>query len=127
MTKKVLIVENDMDIRNIVGFILEQEGYEVAGCAYTIENLLTMSADLILLDEWVNKREGPMLCKEIKAIEKLAHIPVIIFSTSMQIAEIAANCNANGYVHKPFDLDSLIAEVRKFLPLDKVFRTHLTG
>lgn len=121
MSKKVLIVENDEDIRNIVGFILENEGYEVAGCAYTLENILTMSADLILMDEWVNKKEGPMLCKEIKAIEKLAHIPVIIFSTSMQIAEIAAGCRANSYVHKPFDVDTLITEVRKFLPVDKIY------
>jgi CheY-like chemotaxis protein len=73
----------------------------VAGCAYTLENLLTMTADLILLDEWVNKKEGQMLCKEIKTIKKLAQIPVIIFSTAMNIAEIASNCRANGYVHKP--------------------------
>jgi DNA-binding response OmpR family regulator len=121
MSKKVLIVENDEDIRNIVGFILENEGYEVAGCNYTIENLVTMTADLILLDEWVNQKEGPMLCKEIKAVEKLAQIPVIIFSTAMDIAEIAARCSANGYIHKPFDLESLTAEVRKFLPLDKIY------
>jgi DNA-binding response OmpR family regulator len=121
MSKKVLIVENDEDIRDIVGVILENEGYEVAGCVYTLENLLTMTADLILLDEWVNQKEGPMLCKEIKAVEKLAQIPVIIFSTSAQIAEIAANCGANGYVHKPFELEILVSEVRKFLPLDKAF------
>ncbi len=121
MRKKVLIVENDEDIRHIVGYILENEGYEVAGCAYTLENLLTMTADLILLDEWVNQKEGLMLCKEIKAIERLAKVPVIIFSTAMDIADIATACKANGYVHKPFDLDTLTTEVRKFLPLDKVF------
>jgi DNA-binding response OmpR family regulator len=120
MKKKVLIVENDEDIRNIVGLILEDEGYEVAGCAYTLENLLTMEADLILMDEWVNSKQGPMLCKEVKAVEHLAHIPVIIFSTAMDIAEIARDCKANGYVHKPFDLEVLISEVRKFLPLEKI-------
>jgi len=121
MSKKVLIVENDEDIRDIVGVILENEGYEVAGCAYTLENLLTMAADLILLDEWVNQKEGPMLCKEIKAVEKLAQIPVIIFSTAMDIEQIAQTCQANGYIHKPFDLDTLIFEVRRFLPLDKAY------
>jgi len=121
MKKKVLVVENDEDIRNVVGYILENEGYDVTGCAYTLENLLTMDADLILLDEWVNRQEGHMLCKEIKAIERLAHIPVIIFSTAADIAGIALACQANGYVHKPFDLDTLISEVRKFLPLDKVY------
>jgi len=120
MKKKVLIVENDEDIRAIVGLILEMQGYEVAGCAYTLENLMETDADLILLDEWINLKEGTMLCKELKAIERLAHIPVIIFSTAMDIAEIAVTCNANGFVHKPFDLDTLIAEVQKFLPMDKL-------
>jgi DNA-binding response OmpR family regulator len=121
MKKKVLIVENDEDIRNIVGLILEDEGYEVAGCAYTLENLLTMEADLILMDEWVNSKQGPMLCKEVKAVKHLARIPVIIFSTAVDIAEIARDCKANGYVHKPFDLEVLVSEVRKFLPLQKVY------
>jgi len=119
--KKVLIVENDEDIRHIVGLILENEGYEVSGCAYTLENLLTMEADLILLDEWVNHKEGPMLCKEIKAIERLAQIPVIIFSTAIDIERIAVDCRANGYIHKPFELDVLINEVRKFLPIVSLY------
>lgn len=119
MKKKVLIVENDQDIRSIVGLILEHEGYQVAGCAYSLENLMVMTADLILLDEWINHKEGPMLCKEIKSVEKLAGIPVIIFSTSVHIAEIASHCGADGYVQKPFDLEELIEQVRKFLPLDK--------
>ena len=114
-----MIVEDDEDIRNIVGEILENECYEVAGCNYTLENLLTMTADLILLYERVNKQVGPMLCKEIKAIERLAEIPVIIFSTSLDIEQIAATCKANGYVRKPFDLGTLITEVQKFLPLNK--------
>ena len=120
----MLIAENDEDIRKLVSFILESEGYEVKSCPYTLENLLIMEADLILLDEWVNFKEGPMLCKEIKAIERLAHVPVIIFSTASDIEQIAAACQANGYVHKPFDLDTLLAEVRKFLPLDHV-RTRI--
>ena len=116
----MLIAENDKDIRELVSFILESEGYEVQSCPYTLENLLIMEADLILLDEWVNFKEGPMLCKEIKAIERLAHVPVIIFSTAPDIEQIAAACRANGYVHKPFDLETLLSEVRKFLPLDHV-------
>jgi DNA-binding response OmpR family regulator len=117
LKKKILIVENDEDIRDIVGEVLLAEGYAVQGCTYAIQNLINQDADLILLDEWVNLREGQMLCKEIKALEKLAHIPVIIFSTSSDIAEIAVACQANGYVKKPFDLDTLVDEVRKVLSL----------
>ena len=94
LKKKVLIAENDEDIRHLVSFILESQGYEVRSCPYTLENLLGMEADLILLDEWINLKEGPMLCKEIKAIERLAHVPVIIFSTAADIEQIAASCQA---------------------------------
>jgi DNA-binding response OmpR family regulator len=120
LKKKVLIAENDEDIRHLVSFILESQGYEVCSCPYTLENLLGMEADLILLDEWINLNEGPMLCKQIKAIERLAHVPVIIFSTAADIEQIASSCQADGYVHKPFDLDTLLAEVHKFLPLNQL-------
>jgi DNA-binding response OmpR family regulator len=66
MSEKVLIVENDEDIRDIVGVILENEGYEVAGCAYTLENLLIMTADLILLDEWSTRKKARCFAKRSK-------------------------------------------------------------
>jgi DNA-binding response OmpR family regulator len=115
--KHILIIEDDEDIRNIAGFILESEGYRVSGCSCQLEGLDTFKPDLILLDEWVNLKEGHMICKEIKTIQHLMHVPVIIFSTATDIAGIAANCKADGFVPKPFDLDMLLDEVRRCLPL----------
>ena len=118
MKKKVLIIENDLEIKQLVSYILELEGYEVTKASHEpISELPTEVADLILLDEWLNKREGHMLCKEIKTVESLKYIPVIIFSTAPDIADIAKNCNADGFVHKPFELDTLINEVKRLLPL----------
>jgi len=118
--KRVLIIENDQEIKSIVTYILEMEGYDVQGAMYDSAHLPYIKADLILLDEWINKKEGHMLCREIKAIEALKPVPVVIFSTAADIADIAKNCNADGFVQKPFDLDSLINEVKKFLPLSAV-------
>jgi len=118
--RKVLIIENDEEIKLIVTYVLELEGYEVEGARYDSATLVKLKANLILLDEWVNKREGHMLCKEIKAIEALQAVPVVIFSTAPDIADIAKNCNADGFVHKPFDLDTLISVVKRFLPLPAV-------
>lgn len=120
MKKRVLIIENDREIKQIVTYILESEGYDVQGAQYDSAALPHLKADLILLDEWINKREGHMLCKEIKAIEALQSVPVIIFSTAADIADIAKNCNADGFIKKPFDLDALISEVKKFLPLSAI-------
>jgi two-component system phosphate regulon response regulator PhoB len=115
--KRIFIIENDEEIKQIVTYILELEGYDVVGSRYDSAALISLKADLILLDEWVNKREGHMLCTEIKAIEVLQAVPVVIFSTAPDIADIAKKCKADGFVHKPFDLDTLIAVVKKLLPL----------
>lgn len=114
MKKKVLIVENDLDIQSIVSYLLELEGYEVAAIApCSADELVRHQADLILLDEWINKMEGHMLCTQIKKVHTMQHIPVVIFSTAVNLEEIAKNCQADGFVHKPFDLQVLIDEVKR--------------
>ena len=110
-------------IQDIVTNVLESEGYKVIGARFVLEDLLKIEADLILLDEWINKREGYMLCKEIKAISALARVPVIIFSTANNIIEIVKTCGADGYVQKPFELDTLLAEIKKFLPMRTLTKT----
>lgn len=118
-----MIIENDDEIRTIVTYVLESEGYEVQGAGYS-DNILTgIQADLILLDEWVNNKQGHMLCKDIKALEELKAVPVIIFSTATDIADIAKSCSADGFIQKPFDIDTLTSEVKKFLPLRPVTQT----
>lgn len=115
MNKKILIIENDRDIREIVDIILTERGYEVADCAHKpISELHTYNADVIILDEWVlGKTEGHMLCLELKAIDRLMNIPVIILSTAQNIEEIACACKADGFVRKPFDIEELITEVAR--------------
>ena len=114
MKKRVLIIENDVDIQNIVSYLLESEGYDVIALKpFPADQFVQHRADLILLDEWIDKKRGDMLCNEIKKIHEIKHIPVIIFSTAPNIEEIAANCHADGYIHKPFDVDDLINEVNR--------------
>jgi DNA-binding response OmpR family regulator len=117
LNKKVLIIENDELIKDIVTFILEADGYEVVGARYATEDLQDIHADLILLDEWINVKEGHMLCKQIKQISSLANVPIIIFSTAYNIIDIVKTCGADGYVLKPFDLDILLTEIKRFRPL----------
>jgi DNA-binding response OmpR family regulator len=118
LNKRILIIENDEQIKDIVTFILESEGYQVIGARYAPEDLQDVHADLILLDEWTDSREGHMLCKQIKSLSRLANVPMIIFSTASNIIDIVKTCGADGYVQKPFDLDILLNEIKRFLPLD---------
>jgi DNA-binding response OmpR family regulator len=111
--RKVLIIENDQDIRDIVAIILEQEGFETLSIPEP-ENLAKISsfaADVILLDEFINSRPGHRLCLKIKKDKDLMNIPVIILSTANNIELIVKECNANNYIRKPFDIADVVERV----------------
>jgi two-component system phosphate regulon response regulator PhoB len=111
--KKVLIIENDQDIRSIVVYILEEQGFETLSSPETedLSAIIRFAPDVILLDEFINNRPGHRLCREIKRVPALATIPVIILSTSHHIELIAQECEANDYISKPFDVDHMVDKV----------------
>lgn len=114
LKKRILIIENDNAIREIISWVLQDEGYEVTGASTGPPGSFTgYKADLILLDEWVNKTQGHRLCQEIKQIHQLQHVPVIILSTSPFIEKIAEGCSADGFIAMPFDLEEVIGKVEK--------------
>ncbi|MBW4890773.1 response regulator [Mucilaginibacter sp. HMF5004] len=116
MKKTVLIIEDDNDIRDIVSYILESEGFNViATNPKPAIELPVHRCNIVLIDEWLNKTEGHMLCQEIKKIHQMQHLPVIILSTSAKIEEIAISCKADGFIRKPFELDELVNVVKKCL------------
>lgn len=118
--KKILIIEDDAGIQELISYLLEAEGFQVDTIVHNLTTDLTpYHADLILLDEWVNKKEGHMLCKEIKQVHATQHIPVIILSTAVDIEDIARNCHADGFIPKPFDIDDIIREVKRVLQLEQ--------
>ena len=125
MTKKrVLLIEDNSDICEVVRWVLEEEGYDVNFTGHLpAAEIVKHKADLIVLDEWINDLEGHMLCREIKKIEKLKDVPVVIFSTAIDIEQLVKTCGANGYVRKPFDIDALLSEVSRLLMQTEPART----
>jgi len=111
--KKVLIIENDQDIRHIVEIILEDHGFETLSMAEPKElsAIIPFAPDVILLDEFINSKPGHRLCRKIKQVPKLASIPVIILSTANDIELIAAECQANDHIAKPFNIDEVVSKV----------------
>ncbi|WP_377098720.1 response regulator [Mucilaginibacter calamicampi] len=113
MRKKILIIENDQDIRNIIDFILEEQGFTTLSIPepQDLDEIIPFKPDLILLDEFINDRPGHRLCKKIKQIGVLKNTPVIILSTANDIELIAAECNANDYISKPFNVPDMVDKV----------------
>ncbi len=114
MSKKILVIEDDKDIRDTIVYVLEEEGYEVIASedAKILKKLNVLSPDLILLDNWLtdwkSDANGQQLSKGLKDDPATNHIPVVIISAVSNLKEIAEAGLANGYLKKPFDLTELI-------------------
>lgn len=119
MTKKILVIEDDKDIRDTIVYILEEEGYEVlsSGDSKILKNVTEYNPNLILMDnwltEWKSDANGQQLSKALKTNPKTQHIPVIIISAVSNIQQIAEEGLADSYLKKPFDMEVLLEMVRK--------------
>jgi DNA-binding response OmpR family regulator len=111
--RKVLIIENDLDIRDIVSFILAEVGFITLSIPEpeTLHHIVQFKPDVILIDEFINSKPGHRLCLQIKKNELLNEIPVIVLSTANNIELIATECKANDYIRKPFDVHEMVEKV----------------
>ena len=120
MRKKILIVDDEPDLLRVASFRLEKSGYQVL-CAINGQEALELAAkespDLVLLDVRLPFMEGPDVCSRIKKDEKLKHIPVILFTASVQnIEKRVVACGAQGYILKPFSAEELFEKIKEFIP-----------
>lgn len=119
MAKKVLLIEDDKDIRDTIVLALQQEQIEVIASedAKILKNLAEIKPDMILLDNWLtdwkSDANGQQISREIKTNAATSHIPVIIISAVSNIKEVAEAGMADGYLKKPFELTDLFAIVEK--------------
>lgn len=117
MNEKVLIVDDDNEIRNVVSIYLKNEGYEVlqAENGYkALEIIKTESIDLVVLDIMMPKINGIELCNEIR---KNYVMPIIFLSAKdAEIDKILGlSSGAEDYITKPFSTVELIARVKSQL------------
>lgn len=120
MSKKILVIEDDKDIRDTIALFLQQLGYDVVDSegAKILKNIDEIKPDLILLDNWLSDWKsdpnGQQLSKNLKTNPATGHIPIVMISAVSNIKEIAEEGLADGYLKKPFELDDLSNIVKKF-------------
>ncbi len=117
---KILIAEDERDIRDLVAFTLRFAGYEVVTVengAEAVDAAPVEMPDLILMDVRMPRMTGYEACKHIKADERVKHIPVVFLSAKGQDSEIQAGLNAGAseYLLKPFAPMELTEKVRELL------------
>jgi len=114
-TARVLVVEDEPDLRDIARIVLEEDGFEVATASdgrLGLERVLTWKPDVLLLDMGLPIMSGEELVAAMRA-EMVDPPVVIVMSAAGTIVERAARLGAMACVAKPFDLDELSAAVRK--------------
>ena len=110
MKKRILVVENNKDILDLISLVLNEAGYEVdlyLSETNIFEKITTFQPDAIMLDIVKPTVEGTELCRQIKEAETTSHIPVIVLSTHSQIHKVKEVC-ADETIKKPFDIDVLL-------------------
>jgi CheY-like chemotaxis protein len=122
--KKILIAEDERDIRDLIAFTLRFAGYEVL-TANNGEEAVAMTQkelpDLVLTDVRMPKMTGYEACKQIKADPLTQHIPVVFLSAKGQEAEVQSGlaAGADEYLLKPFAPDQLTRKVAEILSKGK--------
>ena len=114
---KILIVEDDEKLRNELEIFLNNNGYEVKTLKRfqnTIEEILSIDPELLLLDINLPETDGEYICREIR---KKSNLPIIIItSRDNEIDELLSiNYGADHYITKPFNIQILLAKITSLL------------
>jgi len=113
---KILLIDDDPDIRTVMGMVLKREGYEVETASRREEALAKIAAEkpsLILLDVLLSGSDGRELCRQLKADDDTRHIPVIMFSGHPGAALQFESYGADDFITKPFHTETLLEKLSR--------------
>ncbi len=121
MTKRILIVDDDVEMAEIMAHILERNHYQVVLAhdgIQAIEKSKREKVDLILLDIRMPFFSGFWFCDAFKQREETRDIPVVVVSglSEDENRQKALDVGASAYLKKPFEADKLLEVVRTTLP-----------
>jgi len=113
MQKKIVIIDDDEGIRDIVKIIFEKAGYEVVilmdpALLYAHQHC---DASIILLDKQLAGFDGIELCKYLKKQPQFKNIPVVLMSATNNICNLWQAAGADGFIEKPFSKKDLLQKI----------------
>lgn len=114
MNKKVLILDDDVDILQICAIVLKKKGFDVSTLNNSneiVEQVRTIQPDVILMDNWIPGPGGIEATRQLKNSE-FQDTPVIFFSANSNVTQLAREAQADYFLQKPFDITELEAIVQ---------------
>lgn len=119
MKKKILILDDDEDILDVLSFLLAQDGYEIKASGHG-ENIWdaikSFSPDLILMDLMLADLDGRSICRAIKENNETKDIKVIMISARSDLRPTPGQPGApDDFINKPFDIDNVLKKIERQL------------
>ncbi len=123
--EKILVVEDDDDIRELLQYNLSKEGYQITSAVSgeeAIKNAKMLQPDLMILDLMLPGVDGLEVCRRLKRDSRTQHLPMVMLTAKGEEADIVTGLElgADDYITKPFSPRVLLARVRAVLRRKKV-------
>ncbi|MBC8263474.1 MAG: response regulator [Anaerolineales bacterium] len=122
MKPKILVIEDNEQNLYLITFILEKNGYQVVQARdgrEGIELAGRVKPTLILLDIQLPVMDGYAVARELRSQPALADVPIVAVTSYAMVGDrekiLAAGCN--GYIEKPINPETFVAEVERYLPV----------
>ncbi len=110
MNKRVLILDDDLDILQICTIVLKKKGFDVLtvnNSNQVVEQVTSYQPDVILMDNWIPGPGGIEATRTLKTKPETQDIPVIFFSANSNVTQLAQEARADYFLQKPFDISEL--------------------
>jgi DNA-binding response OmpR family regulator len=119
-SKKILIVEDEHDILQLVKLYLEKEGFRTVAAKTGTEGLLYAKQekpDLVVLDLMLPEIDGLEVCKRLRSAPETAMLPIIMLTAKAEESDtiVGLELGADDYVTKPFSPKTLVARIKALL------------
>ncbi|MCD0486935.1 response regulator [Pedobacter sp. MC2016-14] len=118
LNKKILIVEDDDELKDLLTTLLELEGCKVQCCVKKCDFyqlVRRFEPDLIVLDYLLPDITGGELCHQLKLNDQYAHIPVILYTALDPALLSMDHYNCDGFISKPFNLEALLRLMKRLI------------
>ncbi|MCX2429712.1 MULTISPECIES: response regulator [unclassified Pedobacter] len=116
MKKKVVLIQDNKEILEIMDQVLEEEGFDVTASLTTdpVEKIDEIDPDVVVVDDHIKgEKKGSEVIKDLKSDPETEDVSAVLTSTSNKLPEEAKECKADDYIEKPFDIDHMINVVKK--------------
>ena len=116
MKKKVVLIQDNEDILDIMEQVLEEEGFDVTPSLTTepIDKIDEIEPDVVIVDDHIKgNKKGSQVIEELKSDAETEDVSAVLTSTSPDVPKKAKECRADDYIEKPFDIDHMIEVVKK--------------